>query len=94
MLKLKTVYMNIKNKNSLGVLIMTRAEKEAKELFNSLSKDDLIELLVDSGFEVIEQGSGQVIYSDTLSGSVHGTFKTKLPTTNYEVGVSSFPVAC
>lgn len=73
---------------------MTRAEKEAKEMFNSLSKDELIELLMDSGFEVTEQGSGQVIYSDTISGSVRGTFRTKLPTNNLEIGVNSFPVAC
>jgi hypothetical protein len=75
---------------------MTRAEREAKELFNSLSKEDLISLLTESGFEVIEEGTGQLIYSDsdTLSFSVQGTFNTKIPKCNSDTGSNSFPIAC
>lgn len=72
---------------------MTKAEQEAKELFDALSKEELISLLTESGFEVVE-GQGRVIFSDSVSATIKSTYQTKVPETKSESGINSFPVAC
>ncbi|KRG16283.1 hypothetical protein ACA30_00750 [Virgibacillus soli] len=80
---------------------MDDVKKEVQELFNSLSRDELIEILTESGFEVNENGTGKVIYSDDhiktsrVYANVTGTFNTHGPRNNHNsTGVNSFPVAC
>ena len=80
---------------------MDDVKKEVQELFNSLSRDELIELLTESGFEVNEKGTGKVIYSDDQTmtskvfATVTGTFNTQEQRNTHEsTGVNSFPVAC
>lgn len=42
---------------------MEEARKQAKEFLNSLSRDELIELLTEVGFEVVE-GRGEIVFTD------------------------------
>ena len=44
---------------------MDNAREEVKEFLNSLSRDELKELLVESGFEV-EDGKGGIVFTDDL----------------------------
>lgn len=55
---------------------MLHVENEIREFFDKLTKDDLKSLLVEAGFEV-EDGIGQVIYSQELEGEV--SFKLTSP---------------
>ncbi|MFE8700895.1 hypothetical protein ACFYKX_09730 [Cytobacillus sp. FJAT-54145] len=80
---------------------MDDVKKEVQELFDSLSRDELIELLTESGFEVNENGTGRVIYSDEhtktskIYAKVTGTFNTQEQRNTHDsTGVNSFPVAC
>jgi hypothetical protein len=50
-------------------MTMDKARKEAKEFFNSISKKELIEMLKAAGFEVDENGSGKVLYTDKILDS-------------------------
>lgn len=80
---------------------MDDVKKEVQEIFNSLSRDELIELLTESGFEVNQNGTGKVIYSDDQTkisrvyANVTGTFNTEEQRNTLDsTGVNSFPVAC
>ena len=42
---------------------MKNAKQEAKKLFDGLSREELKEMLIDAGFEVMD-GTGKVIFTD------------------------------
>lgn len=80
---------------------MDDIKKEVKELFDSLSRDELIELLIESGFEVNENGTGKINYSehDTKTSRVYANVTSKYNTQEQRnkqgsTGINSFPVAC
>ncbi|WP_044747149.1 hypothetical protein [Bacillus alveayuensis] len=78
---------------------MMNAELEAKKLFESLSDEELIQLLQESGFEVIK-GNGEVIYTESneyvnvVSGKVTVKFNPSNPTAEKPTKMNSFPFAC
>ena len=61
------------------VIKMNEALSNAKSFYESLSKEELIELLEKSGFEV-EAGNGKVIYTDLLETSFSFTITSSLTT--------------
>ncbi|PDM39046.1 MULTISPECIES: hypothetical protein [unclassified Geobacillus] len=73
---------------------MMNAELEAKKLFESLSDEELIQLLQESGFEVTK-GSGEVIYTESVvSGKVTVKFNPSNPMAEKPAKMNSFPLAC
>ncbi|MFY3791389.1 hypothetical protein ACOQFO_06795 [Ureibacillus sp. MALMAid1270] len=80
---------------------MYDAELEAKKLFESLSDEEFVHLLQESGFEVSE-GSNGVIYTEdydvdqatVVCGKVTIKFSLNNPSTNKPTQVQSFPSAC
>lgn len=73
---------------------MMNAELEAKKLFESLSDEELIQLLQESGFEVTK-GSGEVIYTESVvSGKVTVKFNLTDPIDVKSEKINSFPLAC
>lgn len=80
---------------------MYDAESEVKELLDSLSDEELIHLLQESGFEV-NKGNGEVIYTgdsdiknvNVVSGKVTIKFNPDNPTSPKSTRIKSFPSAC
>lgn len=78
---------------------MMNAELEAKKLFESLSDEELMQLLQESGFEV-SKGNGEVIYTEynehvnVVSGKVTIKFNLSNPTAEKSANIKSFPFAC
>jgi hypothetical protein len=78
---------------------MKNYREEAKNYLESLNREDLQALLVDAGFEV-EDGEGQVIYTEQLEAEVNFTIKGQL-VAQYEYNFQmprqvsiSYPRAC
>lgn len=80
---------------------MYNAELEAQKLFESLSDEEFIHLLQESGFEVAK-GNGGVIYTEdtdrhqenVVSGKVTIKFNPSGPPVYQSTQISSFPSAC
>ena len=63
---------------------MDKAQKAAKELLDSISREELIELLTESGLHV-KEGTGEVIYRDE-----HIPFKKKINVKANVTGYSQY----
>jgi|GEM_PF-2429115 len=78
---------------------MDKHLKEAREYFQSLSTEELKQVLVEAGFEV-RAGSGKVIFTESVveekvGFTIKGTLKpTRRVAKCKQAKVSSFPVAC
>lgn len=74
---------------------MKNFEQESKEFFESLSREEFINLLSEVGYELTE-GTGEVIYEEVNSFSIPGKVEEKGYKTNtsYSTCINSFPIAC
>ncbi|WHY01847.1 hypothetical protein [Neobacillus sp. DY30] len=76
--------LDCKTENSIGVVETTdEIRKQARQFLESLPKTELIALLEEAGFEVVE-GTGKVIFTDKVIkskpkyiGTIEGTFEDK-----------------
>lgn len=71
---------------------MNPLEKEYREYFQNLTKEEMKALLEEAGFDV-QDGSGKINFlADTLNFTVKGKFNTRKANVNREISYS-FPKA-
>lgn len=80
---------------------MKNVKEEVRKIFEDMSDEEFFDLLLDSGFEVDKNGTGQVIYfGDTkeyvvMSGHIKATFDTSEQRNKKQSRtIDSYPIAC